>query len=131
MRHLRDDRQSFESNWSKDSRSEAFRENHFGKGPKGYKRSDELIFEEACDALAIDRHLDATFMEMEVKDGCIYLRGEATSRDDKRLAEEIVEHIMGVSDVQNQLIVRKNSTSPLQHRSLAENESGGLLRGLT
>ena len=133
MRHPVDRAASERSfDWSKDQRSEASREGHYGKGPKGYKRSDAQIYEEACEALAVDRFLDATFMEMEVKDGCVFLRGEAMSRTDKKLAEEIVEHIRGVVDVQNQLIIRKDQTT-ISHlsRSTNNDEPQGLIKGLT
>lgn len=38
-----------------------------GKGPKGYKRSDERIREDVCDCLTDDRHVDASGIEVKVK----------------------------------------------------------------
>lgn len=95
------------NSWSEDIRSEASRENHFGKGPKGYQRSEARIKEEACEILTRNHELDASEIEVELKDRCLYLKGEVASRGDKRLAEELVEDIAGIDDVQNQLTVKK------------------------
>jgi BON domain len=93
--------------WSNDSRSEASRESHFGKGPKGYKRSPERIRDEACEILARDFDLDASDIEVDIKDDVLILKGEVNSRRDKRLAEYLVENIAGISDVLNQLKIKK------------------------
>lgn len=93
--------------WSDDIRSEASRENHTGKGPKGYRRSRERILEEANERLANDYGLDATDIEVDLEDDCLVLKGEVHSRHDKRLAEDIVESISGVTDVINQLSITK------------------------
>lgn len=92
--------------WSDDIRSEASRENHIGKGPKGYQRSDKKILEEACENLTRSPELDATEIEVSVKDRIITLTGEVISRSDKRMAEELVEYISGTLDVQNKLKVK-------------------------
>lgn len=94
--------------WSDDIRSEASRETHFGKGPKGYKRSPERIQEEACELLARDWYLDATDIEVSVEDNCLVLKGEVHSRKDKRHAEALVENISGIDDVINQIKIKKN-----------------------
>ncbi len=93
--------------WSDDIRSTSSHENHFGKGPKGYQRSDQSIKEEASEILTRDHDLDASDIEVEVKDRCLYLKGEVHSRKDKRLAEELVEDISGINDIQNQLAIQK------------------------
>ena len=85
---------------------------HFGKGPKGWKRSDENIREEACEALFRDAHIDASDIEVTVEEGCVYLRGFVEDRSAKRRAEECVEHISGVEDVQNELRLSKNTNNP-------------------
>lgn len=94
--------------WSDDIRSEASGENHIGKGPKGYKRSEERIKDEACELLTRDWDLDASDIEVDFKEGCLILKGEVQSREDKRLAERIVENIAGVDDVTNQLKIHKH-----------------------
>lgn len=93
--------------WSDDIRSEASRESHAGKGPLGYKRSKERILEEANERLANDYGLDASGIETDYVDDCLVLKGEVHSRHDKRLAEDIVEDIAGVSDVVNELHIKK------------------------
>jgi osmotically-inducible protein OsmY len=74
---------------------------HRGRGPRGYKRSDDRIREEVCDCLTDDDRLDATNIEVTVKDGEVTLSGYTTSRADKRWAESLAERISGVKEVQN------------------------------
>ena len=93
--------------WSDDIRSESSHESHFGKGPKGYKRSPERIREEACELLARDWDLDASDIEVLIEGNCLVLKGEVSSRKDKRHAEALVENIMGVDDVINQIKIKK------------------------
>lgn len=78
---------------------------HAGKGPKGWRRSDERIREEACEALYLDRRIDASEIEVAVEAGIITLQGQVDSRDTKRAVERCVEDIPGVTDVQNRLRV--------------------------
>lgn len=81
---------------------------HFGKGPKGYVRPDKSIFEDVCEALNLSPHVDASDVEVEVKDRIVYLRGQVDSRQAKRMAELEIEHISGVRDVQNYLSVGRS-----------------------
>lgn len=97
---------------------------HFGKGPKGWKRSDERIKEEVCEALYHSRDVDASNIEVEVKDGCVYLKGEVDSRDTKRLAEDTVENVAGVRDVQNALMFRKDEPMIRHSDSEPQDEMG-------
>lgn len=80
---------------------------HYGKGPKGWKRSDERIREEACEALWRDNEIDASEIDVQVKDGTLTLSGSVASRDLKRAAEHCVEDISGVDDVHNELRVKR------------------------
>lgn len=89
--------------WSDDVRSESSHESHFGKGPRGYKRSVERIREEACERLARDFYLDASDIDVSVEDDCLVLKGEVKTRKDKRHAEALVENIPGVNDILNQI----------------------------
>lgn len=97
-----------QNRWSDDLRSEASHENHSGKGPKGYVRSEQRIKDEASEILTHDYDLDASEIEIEIKDRCLILRGEVKNRRDKRLAEYLVEDISGIEDVDNQLRIKKN-----------------------
>jgi osmotically-inducible protein OsmY len=80
---------------------------HFGKGPKGYNRSDDLIYEDACELLKMSPDVDASDIEVKVKDRIIYLTGFIQDRECKRMAEIEIENISGVIDVQNQLVIKK------------------------
>lgn len=104
---------SYSSDWRADFQNENQRqENKFrGKGPKGYKRSDERIQEEINDLLTDEGGLDASDIEVKVENGEVSLTGTVTQKRDKRLAEEIAESVSGVSNVENHLRVNKESTS--------------------
>lgn len=78
-----------------------------GKGPKGYKRSDDRIKEAVCDCLTDDPHLDATSLEVQVKDGEITLTGTVDSREARRRAEDLIDRMSGVKHVQNNLRVQE------------------------
>lgn len=76
-----------------------------GKGPKGYKRSDQQMCEEANQALERDGSVDASEIEVTCNSGVLKLTGKVENRRAKRDAEECVEGIYGVSDVMNELKV--------------------------
>jgi hypothetical protein len=87
--------------------------NYAGRGPKGYKRSDDRIREEISDRLMQDHAVDATDIEVLVKDGEVTFSGTVTSRDQKRRAEELAERCNGVSEITNNLrLSRSTTTSP-------------------
>ncbi len=85
--------------------------NHFGKGPKGWKRSDERIKDEACEALYRDPHIDAREIDLSVESGRVFLRGTVQSRETKKRAEDCVENVSGVVDVQNELRIDNRTIS--------------------
>ena len=80
--------------------------NFRGKGPRGWRRSDERIFEEVCEILFRDPVIDASEIEVKVEKGIVYLRGNVSSRQIKRLSELSIENVLGVEDVVNQLSYR-------------------------
>ncbi len=80
-----------------------------GKGPQGYKRSDERISEDACERLTEDAWLDASSIEVAVSGGEVTLSGSVESREAKHRAERIVEDVSGVVHVQNNLRLDKGS----------------------
>lgn len=84
---------------------------HRGRGPRGYKRSDQRIQEDVNDRLTDDRHLDATEIQVEVTDGEVTLTGNVGSRGDRRRAEDIADSISGVRYVMNNLRVRQPGTT--------------------
>lgn len=82
-------------------------QSHRGRGPKGYKRSDERISEEVHQRLTDDPWVDATHIQVEVKDCEVTLSGTVSDREERRRAERCVEDIWGVNHVQNNLRVQQ------------------------
>lgn len=83
--------------------------NFFGVGPKGYHRSDDRIREDVCEALARHPEVDASDLEVEVKDGLVTLTGTVPDRWMRRQAEDAVESVNGVEDVQMAITIARNS----------------------
>lgn len=75
------------------------------RGSWGWQRSDRLIYEDVCETLARSSDVDAQAIEVDVQEGCVYLRGHVESRAMKKLAEWEIELISGVTDVQNLLTI--------------------------
>jgi osmotically-inducible protein OsmY len=91
-------------NWGQHSNNEWSKSGqHRGKGPKGYKRLDERIREEINDALWEDEQLDASEVIVSVQDGDVSLSGTVCDRASKRRAEDLVEDISGVKNVENRI----------------------------
>lgn len=76
---------------------------HSGRGPRGYRRSDDSIYHDVCDTLTMSADIDASEIEVTVKEGVVYLNGSVSSREMKKNAELDIENISGVTDVQNLL----------------------------
>lgn len=83
---------------------------HRGKGPMNYQRSDERIREIVCEALTEDDRVDASSMEVAVKNGEVTLTGTVEDRTMKRLVEDIVESVSGVRELQNLLRIAGERT---------------------
>ena len=83
------------------------RESYRGRGPKNYQRADERIREDVCERLTMDHDVDATDIEVTVRDGVVTLDGTVNERHAKRIAEDICESVRGVKDVQNNLRVAR------------------------
>lgn len=86
-------------------REEDHREDHRGRGPSDYTRSDERIREDVNDTLTNDWRIDASHVRVVVKDGEVTLEGTVSSRQSKRRAEDLADDITGVRHVQNNLRV--------------------------
>jgi len=80
---------------------------HAGKGPKGYRRSDERIQEDVSEALTQHHELDASDIEVKVNNGEVILSGSVAERQFKRMAEDIAERCPGVRDVRNDIRVER------------------------
>ncbi len=82
------------------------------RGPKGYKRSDDRIREDVCDILSQVEEVDPTEIEVSVSGGEVTLSGSVPERSMKWQAEQIVDNVHGVSDINNQLRVKRYESSP-------------------
>jgi len=90
-------------------RMDKMRDRNFrGRGPKGYRRSDDRIREDVNDRLTEHAYLDATDIDVSVKDCEVTLSGKVFDRTDKRLAEDVAESVPGVKNVQNNLRTDKS-----------------------
>jgi hypothetical protein len=79
--------------------------NYAGRGPRGYRRSDESIHDDVCDRLTMDPRVDAFDIEVRVQNGEVTLAGNVNSREQKRRAEDVAALVSGVRDVINELRV--------------------------
>lgn len=104
--------------WFGDDAAEQRREqDHRGKGPKGYRRSDERIAEDVNDRLTEDDAVDATEVEVTVREREVTLDGTVDSRMAKRRAEDCADAVSGVEHVQNNLRVSRPA-GPSEERAL-------------
>lgn len=85
-------------------------EDHSGRGPSNYTRSDSRILEDVSDRITDDWRVDGRNIQVTVDDGEVTLDGTVSSREHKRRAEDCAEAISGVKHVQNNL--RVDSTTP-------------------
>lgn len=97
---------------------------HRGRGPKGYRRSDARIEEDINDRLSDDLWLDASDVEVSVKDGEVVLSGTVDNRQAKRHAENLAESISGVLNVENRIRVKRE-------QSVASSSAGNTTTGTT
>lgn len=89
---------------------------HRGKGPKGYRRSDERLLEMLCERLRDDPHIDASDVSVTVEAGRVTFEGTVDSRQTKNLIEDVAEQL-GVDDVQNFLRVQRPGAGANQNPS--------------
>src|SRR4030095_4250097 len=62
--------------------------------------------------------IEASDVDVTVKDGEVTLSGTVDSRRAKYLAEDLCDQVMGVKEVNNQLRVRKHETTGGLHRGM-------------
>jgi osmotically-inducible protein OsmY len=102
---------------------------HTGRGPKGYKRSDDQIVEEASQRLEHDGHVDASEIEVTAENGVVHLRGTVHDREMKRRAERCIESVYGVHDVMNELSIgggpHRDDQSQSRDRSWRQDDARG------
>ena len=76
-----------------------------GRGPKGYKRSDDRIREDLCEHLMDISEIDSSEVTITVRDGCVTLDGSVPVRSMRYEIENIAAETLGVTDVENNLSV--------------------------
>ncbi len=96
---------------------------HAGKGPKGYKRSDDHIKDECCQLLQDHGELDASDIEVAVASGEVTLSGMVADRNQKRLAEQCCDQVRGVHDVHNQVRVQREGRDSQTQTSASRTSS--------
>ncbi len=96
-----------------------------GRGPKGYRRSDDMIKDDASEALYRHSEVDASFIEVFVKNGFVTLKGTVENRAQKKLAEAAVDNLAGVEDIYNELSIQsEHKNPPLGKKGLTDNITG-------
>lgn len=99
------------------SQMDRTRRNFSGRGPKGYKRSDERILEDVSEALFMSPDVDPSHIEVFVEDGVVTLKGTVERRSFKKAAELVVEKVSGVKDVFNEVRVDRDTGGLVQNRT--------------
>ncbi|HEY8507100.1 MAG TPA: BON domain-containing protein [Steroidobacteraceae bacterium] len=94
--------------WNREGSQEhpGFLRRMFGRGPKGYKRSDERIREEICETLIYTETVDCSDVSIEIENGKALLEGTVPERRMKHMIEDIVASCVGVEDVENRIKVQ-------------------------
>jgi hypothetical protein len=89
-----------------------------GRGPKGYKRSDERLKEDISERLMQSYQIDAAEVSVEVQNGKVTLDGSVPERRMKHMIEDLVDDCPGVQDIDNRVRVARSDPS------MSVNDSG-------
>jgi hypothetical protein len=95
-----------------------------GVGPRGYQRSSERINEDIHRRLTYHGQIDARAIHVEVENGAVTLSGSASSKEEKYLAEQLVETISGVQEVHNHIRVKTSEVGRI-HAGMQVNGMDG------
>jgi osmotically-inducible protein OsmY len=76
-----------------------------GRGPKGYRRSDERLREIICERLTDDPFIDASNVTIEVRDSVVTVQGMVHARQQKYAIEDLIGDVSGVTEIHNQVSV--------------------------
>ena len=114
------------STWSVDEGRTEFGGERYGRGPKGYQRSDNRILEDVCDRLTYS-DVDAGEIEVRVENGEVTLSGTVRDRWDKRRAEDVAEEVSGVRDVHNNIRVHRDDRGIGQSETSLSDQPGTVL----
>lgn len=91
--------------------------NYYGRGPKGWKLTDEQIKNKVSEILLHSHDVDPSELDIEVEEGVVTLKGYIQSIGMKRVAEDLILSIPFVEDVFTQLKVKNTSNFQLNERS--------------
>lgn len=94
--------------------------NHRGRGPRGYVRTDDRVFEDVCERLSEDPMVDASDIEVRCKDGQVALTGSVAGRWMKHRAEDIADSVSGVQDIDNRIRVARGDARRGAHGDTAD-----------
>ena len=101
----------YDSPWkqgSVDPQSAPMPHTQAGKGPRGYVRRDERIYEDVCEVLTCNDEIDASRVEVAVKAGKLLLTGHVATQWAKHEIEKISRLCPGVKEIENKLELLKN-----------------------
>ncbi|BCT92592.1 hypothetical protein LYSHEL_16160 [Lysobacter helvus] len=82
-----------------------------GMGPQDYTRPDERIREDIHERLTQSHDIDARKIQVDVNAGNVTLTGTVIERRMRYLAEDLVEGVTGVANIDNQLQVQNGLAS--------------------
>lgn len=100
-----------------------------GTRPRGYERSDERLRELACERLT-EADIDASDVEVKVSQGTVTLEGSVPTRWMKHQAEDLIDDLGNVKDIQNRLRVRQGeATRSTESGSTATGAAGTTAQG--
>lgn len=74
-----------------------------GIGPKQYKRSDDKILDAVHEELTQHPEVDASEVEVQIKDGIVTLSGTIATRHMKETAADCLSNIAGIKEIHNEL----------------------------
>lgn len=81
---------------------------HRGKGPRSYRRTDDRIHDDICERLTRHPLIDASMMDVHVENGEVTMTGEVLDRRMKYMAEDVVDDVFGVTEINNRLKVTRD-----------------------
>lgn len=98
--------------WQRGARGSAVRtrgDDHRGRAPEGYRRSDQRLLEEISERVRDDPYVDGRSISLAVHEGIVRIDGEVEARWVKHHLEHIAARCFGVEDVDNRVAVRRGS----------------------
>jgi hypothetical protein len=96
-----------------------------GRPPRDYRRADDRIRDEICELIVRETDIDASDVEIQVSAGEVTLQGTVDDRSCKRGLEDVVERVFGVTDVHNNLKVRKSAWREIGERLFGNGTENG------